>query len=120
MWPRLGRGLLLMPIEAKSLAVQVFAAPSASCGPGVTWETATAFLRQGLQHRFGGAAEVEHIEMFTPRSFGFPDVLDALGRGGALPIVRVGGQIVSQGEKLLGDRISAAITALLQSDRRQS
>ncbi len=109
-----------MPSEGKSITVQVFAAPSVSDGQGATWEAATAFLRQRLQHQFGGAAEVEYIEMFTPRSFEFPDVLDALGHGGALPIVRVGGQIVSQGEKLSENRISAAITALLQSDRRQS
>ncbi len=109
-----------MPSEAESVAVQVFAAPSVSDGQGATWEAATAFLRQRLQHQFGGAAEVEYIEMFTPRSFEFPDVLDALGHGGALPIVRVGGQIVSQGEKLSESRIAAVIRELLQSDRRQS
>jgi cell fate (sporulation/competence/biofilm development) regulator YlbF (YheA/YmcA/DUF963 family) len=80
--PRLGCGVLLMSSETRSIAIQVFAAPSVSCRPGVTWEAATDFLRKRLQHRFGEAAEVEHIEMFTPRSFEFPDVLDALGRWG--------------------------------------
>ncbi len=120
LWSRLRRGVLLMANEAKSIPVQVFAAPSVPHGMGITWETATDFLRKRLQHRFGGTAEIEHIEMFTPRSFEFPDVLDLLGRGGGLPIVRVGGQIVSQGEKLSEHRISAAISTLLQSDRRQS
>ncbi len=116
----LRRGVLLMPSQDKSVTVQVFAAPSASCRPGETWEAATAFLRQRLHCRFGGAVKVEHIEMFTARSFEFPDVLEALQRDGGLPVVRVEGKVVSQGEKLSENRIAAAITALLESDRRQS
>ncbi len=119
MWTRLGCGVLLMPSQTKSIAVQVFVAPSVSCGRGATWEDVIAFLRQRLRHRFGGTAEVEHIEMFTPRSFEFPDVLDVLGQGGTLPIVRVGGQIVSQGEKISEVRIAATISASLQSDGRK-
>ena len=117
---RLGRGVLLMPKEHKSVTVHVFAAPSAFCGSGMTWEAATAFLGKRLQQRFGEAVAVEHIEMFTARSFEFPDVLQALERGGALPLVRVGGQIVSQGERLSENRIAGAISELLELDRRQS
>ncbi len=57
--------------------------------------------------------------MFTPRSFDFPDVLEALEREGTLPIVRVGGEIVSQGGKLSEPRIAAAIGEVLRSDRRE-
>ncbi len=43
-----------MTTAAKPVTVQVFAAPSM---PGHSpWEAATSFLRQQLQHRFGGAA----------------------------------------------------------------
>lgn len=109
-----------MPIEIRSVTVQVFAAPPASSGLGMTWEAATDVLRKRLRHRFGEAVAVEHIEMFTARSFGFPDVLQALERGGSLPVVRVGGQIASQGEKLSENRIAGAISELLELDRRQS
>lgn len=114
----LGRGVLLMANEIRSVTVQVFAAPSVACGSSVTWEAAIAFLRKRLQQRFGEVAAVEHIEMFTPRSFEFPDVLEALQRGGSLPVVRVGDRIVSQGEKLSENRISEEISGLLQPDRR--
>lgn len=109
-----------MPHQVKPVTVQVFAVPSTSCKSGETWEAATDFLRQRLQYRFGRAVEVEHVEMFTARSFEFPDVLAALQHDGGLPVVRVEGKVVSHGEKLSESRIAAAITALLESDRRQS
>jgi hypothetical protein len=61
---------------------------------------------------------MEYIEMFSPRSFEFPDVLAALQRGGSLPVVRIGDRIVSVGEKLSESRIANEISGLLQSDRR--
>ncbi len=116
--PWLRGGVLLMPNTLNIAAVQVFAAPAASCGPGITWEAATTFLRKRLHQRFGEAVAVEYIEMFSPRSFEFPDVLEALQRGGSLPVVRVGERIVSMGEKLSENRIASEISGLLQSDRR--
>ncbi len=107
-----------MPNTLNIVAVQVFAAPTVSCGSGITWEAVTTFLRKRLYQRFGEAAAVEYIEMFSPRSFEFPDVLEALQRGGSLPVVRVGERIVSMGEKLSENRIASEISGLLQSDRR--
>lgn len=98
------RVLLMTP-----LTIQIFVPPLVSCGTGTTWQTAVCFLRQRLKHRFGDGVTVEQIEMFTPRSFEFADVLATLERGSNLPIVRVGDRIVSCGEKLSESRITAAV-----------
>ncbi len=108
-----------MPNEVNTVTVQVFVVSSASCRPDTTWEAALAFLRQRLHQRFGEAVSLEQIEMFTPRSFEFPDVLDVLQRGGEMPIVRVGDRIVTQGGKLSEPQIAAAVTELLGSDGRK-
>ncbi len=108
-----------MPHEVDTVTVQVFVVSSASCRPDTTWEAALAVLRQRLHQRFGEAVSLEQIEMFTPRSFEFPDVLDVLQRGGGMPIVRVGDRIVSQGGKLSEPQIAIAITEVLGSDGRK-
>jgi hypothetical protein len=98
------RVLLMTP-----LTIQVFVAPLVQCGTGPTWQTVVGFLREHLKRRFGDTVTVEQIEMFTPRSFEFADVLAALEGGKNLPIVRVDDRIVSCGEKLSESRIAAAV-----------
>lgn len=93
--------------------VRVFAAPDASCGHGMTWSAATAFVGQRLQSRFGNSVEIEHIEIFSPRSFEFPEVMAAIEAGGQLPVVMVGDRIVSQGGKLSERILGQAVEALL-------
>lgn len=96
--------------------VRIFTAPDAACRPGATWASAAGLIGQRLQRRFQGAVGVEHVEMFSPRSFEFPDVLAAVERGSRLPIVAVDGRIVSEGEKLSESRIVRALEALGLTD----
>lgn len=92
--------------------VRIFTAPDAACRPGAaTWASATRLLGQRLQRRFQGAVDLEHVEMFSPRSFDFPDVLAAVERGSPLPLVVVDGQIISEGGKLSEPTIVLALRA---------
>jgi hypothetical protein len=108
--------MLLM--TSHPINVRVFATPDASCGHGITWSAASALMGEGLKRRFGELVEVEHIEIFSPRSFEFPDVLAAIEAGGELPLVMVGDRIVSQGGKLSGQIIRQAVDALLTAGKR--
>lgn len=97
--------------------VRIFTAPDAACGSGAaTWASATGLIGQRLQRRFQGAVGLEHIEMFSRRSFEFPDVLAAVARGGRLPLVVVDGRIISEGEKLSESKIVLALQALGLTD----
>ena len=98
--------------------VRVFAAPDASCGRGITWSAASALMGEGLKRRFGERVEVEHIEIFSARSFEFPGVMAAIEAGGELPLVTVGDRIVSQGGKLSGRVIRQTVEALLTAGKR--
>ncbi len=91
--------------------VRVFTTPDASCGAGMTWTAAVGFIRERLNRRFDGRVAVEQVEIFSQRSFEFPTVLDAIRQGAELPVVLVGGRIVSQGGKLSESRIARAIEA---------
>lgn len=95
--------------------VRIFTAPETSCGTEMTWATATAFMRERLHRQFGEGVAVEYIGLFSQRSFEFPTVLEAVRGGAHLPIILVGDQIISHGEKLSESRISRAIEALRAS-----
>jgi hypothetical protein len=104
-------------MKARPVAVRVFAAPDAACSQGATWSSATALVADRLRRLFGDAVAVEHLEIFSPRSFEFPEVMAAIEAGGALPIVTVADRIVSQGGKLSAPVIRRAVEALLASDQ---
>ncbi len=109
--PWFGRGVLL--VHSKVVNVRVFAPPDASCDHRMTWSKASAFLGERLKCRFGNRVTTEHIEIFSPRSFEFPEVLAAIEAGGQLPVVAVSDRIVSQGGKI-SERITArAVEAVL-------
>ncbi len=105
--------MLLM--GSNRIQVRVFAAPDVSCGHGITWSAASAIVFEALKRRFGDAMTTEHIEMFSARSFDFPEVMAAIQAGSQLPLVMVGDRIVSRGGKLTGRIIREAVTALLAS-----
>lgn len=114
--PWFGRRMLLMASQA--INVRVFAAPDASCGHGMTWSAASALIGERLRRRFDERVIVEHIEVFSPRSFEFPEVMAAIESGSQLPVVIVGDRIVSQGSKLSDRIIGQAVEALLTAQKR--
>ncbi len=91
--------------------VRIFTAPDVSCGGGATWGSTVAALRERLQSRVGSHLVVEHVEVFSPRFFECPDIVELVRQGAALPIVTFGSQIVSQGAKISESRIRQAIEA---------
>ena len=108
----------MLRMTTEAIEVCVFTAPDASCGTGMTWNAASAFAGERLKRRFGDAVRVEHIELFGPRTFDFPQVVAAIEGGAPLPIVTVGGQIVSQGVKLSERIIGQAIEARLKAEKQ--
>lgn len=89
-------------------ALRIFTAPDPTCG-GATWSDAVAMVAARLGRRFGDALEVEHVTLFSPRSFEFPDVLAAISSGAELPVVLLGDRIVSEGGKLSEPKLARAV-----------
>ena len=100
-------------MNAKRVEVRVFVAPDTSCGHGATWSAASALVLDRLQRRFGAAVAAEHVEMFSPRSFEFPETMAAIEAGARLPVVTIDGRIVSEGGKLSERIIREAVEAQL-------
>jgi len=92
------------------VSVRIVTAPDASCG-GTTWSEAVGMIRDRLARRFGEAAVVEHVTLFSSRFFELPDMAAAVEAGADLPLVEIGGAIVSRGGKLSEPRIAQALRA---------
>ena len=111
------RVLLRMSGPAGAIPVCIVTAPDASCG-GATWSGAVEMIRAKLARRFGDAARVEHVLLFSPRFFEMPEVAAAIEAGTQPPIVLVGDVIVSRGGKLSEARIAEALRAAGVNEHR--
>ena len=106
---------MTQPADNRTIRISVFAAPVGQCGGKLTWESATEVLRNRIERRFGASVSVEYIELFSPRSFEFPDVLTGIGEERLrLPVVLVGGEVVSSGAKLNEGLIARRVSEVLQ------
>ena len=94
--------------ENQPTEVCIVTAPDAACA-GLTWSEAVSMIRNRLAHRFGGVVTVEHVAVFSPRFFELPGVVSDVAGGSELPIVLVGGAVVSRGGKLSQPQIAAAL-----------
>ncbi len=101
------------PVPARVVVVAVSAG---SCAGKPTWETAAGLLRSQLRRRFGESVSVEFIELFTPRSFELPEVLEDIGNESLrLPVVLVNEQVASAGVKLNEGLIARRIAEILRT-----
>ena len=92
------------------VAVRIVTAPDAACAVP-TWSQAVGMISGRLARRFGEAVTIDHVTVFSPRFFELADVAAGVQAGMELPIVFVGGAVVSRGGKISEPRIAAALRA---------
>jgi len=85
----------------------------------MTWDAATAVLRNRLQKRFGRQVVVRYVELFSPESFAFATVLKGIQQERyQLPVVLVQEDVVFSGAKLNEGLIARHIRERLQEISR--
>jgi hypothetical protein len=99
-----------MTREGEPVTVHIVTAPDGSCG-GPTWSGTVRMVRSRFARRFGKAVSIEHVTVFSPRFFELPEVAAQVEAGVDLPIVLVGGAVVSRGGKISEPRITEALRA---------
>ena len=89
-------------IESNHKAViKVFALPMEACDPGKTWKAAFQHLAKRLYERYGNRIEMEFIELFSPESFRYADIMKMVAEGKpSPPYVMVDDRLISSGGKL--------------------
>lgn len=95
------------------VAVRIFALPIDACDPGNTWRNAAWMIARRLRERYGRAVETEFVEIFSPESFEYPDILSLLEKGDDVPpYVTVNGTLVQSGGKISERRIREQLELL--------
>lgn len=95
------RGVTEMEKSDKKVNVRIFAFPMEGCDPSKTWRAASEMIAKRLSARYGNRIQTEFIEIFSPESFHYPEILDLIQNEQALPpIVTVEGKVVLSGGKL--------------------
>ncbi len=95
------------------VAVRIFAVPMGACDPGKTWKAAADMVARRLRERYGDAVRVEFVEIFSPASFVYQDILERVGRGEQAPFVTVNDELIQTGGKLSEPAIRRKLNELL-------
>lgn len=86
--------------------IHIFGLPMAACDPNKTWKAAADLLGRRLQSRFGENVRTEYIELYSPESFKYENIVKLLKEGQSPPFVTIDGKLVQAGGKL-SERIIA-------------
>lgn len=95
------------------ISVRIFGAPTA-CASGVTdaWREVADWVRRQLTARFGQQVSVEYYDLFSPQMDRFPEIMAMVARGqGQVPLVFVGGELLSSGGKVSAPDIRRRLEA---------
>lgn len=102
-----------MSDNGKPITVRIFALPMEACDPSKTWQNAVRMIARRLRERYGDAVETEFVEIFSPESFQYPEILSLFEKGDDLPpYVTVNGSLVQSGGKISEGRIRRHVERL--------
>jgi len=82
------------------------------CGPPDGWREATEWVARSLKTRFGDQVRVEYFDLFFDAVDAFPQAMDAVAQGAKPPLVFVGDELLSTGERISGPAIRRRLEVL--------
>ncbi len=100
----------------KNIKVRIFAPPLGECAGNNTWQTAASMIGKKLQKRYGENVETEFIELFSPESFNYPDIMEFVQTGDKQPpFITVNDRLVHSGGKISERAIREEIDTVIQN-----
>lgn len=81
--------------------IKIFVMPIGACSYEKSWQFAVDMISKRLKERLGDVFEMKLIEIFSPESFSYKEILDGIQNEKLqTPIVMVNEKIVQSGGKL--------------------
>jgi hypothetical protein len=102
--------------EDPMTTVHIFGLPIAACDPSKTWKAAADTIARRLQSRFGKNVQTVYIELYSPESFHFENIVNFLKAGQQPPFVTVNGKLIQAGGKLSERTIAQELKRLLETE----
>jgi hypothetical protein len=97
------------------ITVKIFAPPLGECAGNNTWQSAASVIGKKLQKRYGENVETEFIELFSPESFNYPDIMELVQTGDKQPpFITVNDRLVHSGGKISERAIREWIDSIIE------
>ncbi|MHB1686420.1 MAG: hypothetical protein ACYCVH_03470 [Ignavibacteriaceae bacterium] len=81
--------------------IKIFVMPVGACSYEKSWQYAVDIISKKLKDRFGDIFGINLIEIFSPKSFSYKEIMEGI-RNEKLqsPVVTINGNIIQSGGKL--------------------
>jgi disulfide oxidoreductase YuzD len=85
----------------KKFDIKIFVMPAGACSYEKSWQYAVDLISKKLKERLGDIFDMKLIEIFTPESFSYKEILEGIQQEKfQTPVVTVDGKIIQTGGKL--------------------
>jgi hypothetical protein len=102
-------------MDISGIKVKIFAPPLGECTGNNTWQSAASVIGKKLKKRYGGNVETEFIELFSPESFNYPDIMELVQTGDKQPpFITVNNRLVHSGGKISERAIREGIDSIIK------
>ena len=85
----------------KKFDIKIFVMPAGACSYEKSWQYAVDLVSRKLKDRLGDVFDMKLIEIFTPESFSYKEILEGIQQEKfQTPVVTLNGKIIQTGGKL--------------------
>lgn len=100
----------------KKIVIKIFAPPLGKCSYEKSWEYAAEMMALRLNKHFKNLVEIKFIELFTPESFEYAEILNLLKNDESKPpYVMLNDEIIQIGDRLSEKIIKEKIEEFLKN-----
>lgn len=98
--------------------IRIFVMPIGACSYEKSWQYAVDLISKKLEKRLGDVFELKLIEIFSPESFSYKEILEGIQQEKLqTPVVMINGKIIQSGGKLSERLIRTFIEEINQNER---
>lgn len=85
----------------KKIDIKIFVMPIGACSYEKSWQYAVDLVSKKLKNRLGDIFEMKLIEIFSPESFSYKEIMEGIQNEKLqTPVITVNGKIIQSGGKL--------------------
>jgi disulfide oxidoreductase YuzD len=90
--------------------IKIFVMPVGACTYEKSWQYAVDLISKKLKERIGDVFDMELIEIFSPESFSYKEIIEGIQQEKLqTPVVTINGKIIQSGGKLSENKIRVFI-----------
>jgi len=98
----------------KKIDIKIFVMPIGACSYEKSWQYAVDLISKKLKDRLGNIFDIKLIEIFSPESFSFKEILEGIQNEKLqIPVITINDKIIQSGGKLSESNLRMEIKKLM-------